>query len=52
MKNDVFGTSGDFTTSPEINQMFGEVSVVMFHDAPKQALAASRLKIYLPYQES
>jgi SAM-dependent MidA family methyltransferase len=25
MKKDVFGSSGDFTTSPEISQMFGEV---------------------------
>jgi hypothetical protein len=27
MKGDVFGTQGDFTTSPEISQMFGEVSL-------------------------
>ena len=25
MTKDVFGTSGDFITSPEISQMFGEV---------------------------
>lgn len=25
MKGDVFGAAGDFTTSPEISQMFGEV---------------------------
>jgi len=25
MKKDVFGKEGDFTTSPEISQMFGEV---------------------------
>jgi NADH dehydrogenase [ubiquinone] 1 alpha subcomplex assembly factor 7 len=28
MKRDVFGSSGDFTTSPEISQMFGEVRCV------------------------
>lgn len=26
MKGDVFGVQGDFITSPEISQMFGEVS--------------------------
>lgn len=25
MKGDVFGSQGDFITSPEISQMFGEV---------------------------
>ena len=26
MKNDVFGREGDFITSPEVSQVFGEVS--------------------------
>jgi SAM-dependent MidA family methyltransferase len=25
MKKDVFGSKGDFTTAPEVSQMFGEV---------------------------
>jgi NADH dehydrogenase [ubiquinone] 1 alpha subcomplex assembly factor 7 len=26
MKGDVFGSKGDFTTNPEISQVFGEVT--------------------------
>ena len=28
MKRDVFGVSGDFITSPEVSQMFGEIVAV------------------------
>ena len=36
MHRDVFGSKGDFITSPEISQMFGEVSIsfLSFGKAP------------------
>ena len=30
MNNDVFGLEGDFITSPEISQIFGEVKTCLF----------------------
>ena len=35
MKTDVFGKDGDFTTSPEISQVFGEVNDFFFESINK-----------------
>ena len=37
MKRDVFGKKGDFITSPEISQVFGEVSTVLHSYSQKLA---------------
>lgn len=41
MKGDVFGSQGDFITSPEISQMFGEVCCVggFTGPGPKKAMS-------------
>ena len=33
MKKDVFGREGDFITSPEVSQMFGEVKIIQILSA-------------------
>lgn len=44
MYRDVFGTDGDFITSPEISQMFGEVQKISYI---KVDLGFSNKHIYL-----
>ncbi|KAJ3029879.1 UNVERIFIED_CONTAM: hypothetical protein HDU68_010766, partial [Siphonaria sp. JEL0065] len=45
MKQDVFGTKGDFITSPEISQMFGELVGVWFVAQWKQMGSPSKFNI-------
>ena len=40
INHDVFGTAGDFTTSPEISQLFGEV-----HTPHEKCLSCTRHKL-------
>lgn len=45
MKKDVFGTKGDFTTAPEISQMFGELIGIWCVATWQQMGAPSAIKI-------
>ena len=43
MQKDVFGARGDFTTSPEISQVFGEVSTAQSLSLPPSLLLPPQL---------
>jgi hypothetical protein len=45
MKKDVFGSQGDFTTAPEISQMFGELIAVWCVATWQQMGAPSHVKV-------